>query len=481
MSQNHVYVFAKKAPTKFSFIAEIKSCPDSGARPPSTMFLKLLARGQIKASKKAGQTVQAQIPYIKQDLPLGIVFRALGFVADREILERICYDFEDEQMMEALRPSMEESNKISTAEQALDFIGKRGIATGVARLDRINYAKDILQKEMLPHVGVQESFETKKAYFVGYMVHRLLLAHLGRTDCDDRDHYGNKRLDLAGALMSGLFRQLFKKVSKEVSANLQKNLNSGKDPNLILSCMPATITGGLKYCLATGNWGTGKQVKPGQAAKTGVSQVLNRLSYASTLSHLRRLNTPIGRDGKLAKPRQLHNTHWGMVCPAETPEGQAVGLVKNLALMAMISVGSAAAPVLQFMDEWALENLEEISPRVIPKATKIFVNGCWVGIHRDPEQLLTTLRELRRKMDLSIEMSVVRDIHERELRVYTDPGRCMRPLLIVDAHEQKLKIKRSHIQEMHVAEKEGQQYDFNWSDIVSRVLRTRLLFCVGAR
>ena len=66
---------------------------------------------------------------------------------------------------------------------------------------------------------------------------------------------------------------------------------------------------------------------------------MNRLTYASTLSHLRRINSPIGRDGKLAKPRQLHNTLWGMICPAETPEGQAVGLVKNLAMMAYVSVG----------------------------------------------------------------------------------------------------------------------------------------------
>jgi DNA-directed RNA polymerase II subunit RPB2 len=93
-------------------------------------------------------------------------------------------------------------------------------------------------------------------------------------------------------------------------------------------------------------------------SRAGVSQVLNRYTYASTLSHLRRLNTPIGREGKLAKPRQLHNTHWGMVCPAETPEGQACGLVKNLALMTYISVGSASAPIIEFLEEWTTETLE---------------------------------------------------------------------------------------------------------------------------
>lgn len=86
--------------------------------------------------------------------------------------------------------------------------------------------------------------------------------------------------------------------------------------------------------------------------------MLNRLTYTATLSHLRRCNSPIGREGKLAKPRQLHNTQWGFVCPAETPEGQAVGLVKNLALMAYISVGSLPEPILEFLEEWSMETLE---------------------------------------------------------------------------------------------------------------------------
>lgn len=124
------------------------------------------------------------------------------------------------------------------------------------------------------------------------------------------------------------------------------------------------ITDGLRYSLATGNWGDQKKAHQSRA---GVSQVLSRLTFASTLSHLRRLNSPIGREGKLARPRQLHNTHWGMICPAETPEGHAVGLVKNLALMAYISVGSQPSPILEFLEEWTMENLEEITPSAISK------------------------------------------------------------------------------------------------------------------
>lgn len=149
---------------------------------------------------------------------------------------------------------------------------------------------------------------------------------------------------------------------KEVRLYAQKFIDKGKDFNLELAIKTKTITDGLKYSLATGNWGDQKKA---HQTRAGVSQVLNRLTFASTLSHLRRLNSPIGREGKLARPRQLHNTHWGMICPAETPEGHAVGLVKNLALMAYISVGSQPSPILEFLEEWTMENLEEITPSAI--------------------------------------------------------------------------------------------------------------------
>ncbi|XP_042372086.1 DNA-directed RNA polymerase II subunit RPB2-like, partial [Plectropomus leopardus] len=128
-------------------------------------------------------------------------------------------------------------------------------------------------------------------------------------------------------------------------------------------------------------------------------------------------------------------------------QGHAVGLVKNLALMAYISVGSQPSPILEFLEEWSMENLEEISPAAIADATKIFVNGCWVGIHKDPEQLMNTLRKLRRQMDIIVsEVSMIRDIREREIRIYTDAGRICRPLLIVE--KQKLLLKRRHIDQL---------------------------------
>ncbi|CAJ0955646.1 unnamed protein product, partial [Mesorhabditis belari] len=456
MAQNTVYVFSMKD-GKYAFKTECRSCLENSNRPNSTLWVNMMARsGGGSRKTPMGQRIVAILPYIKQEIPVMIVFRALGFVSDRDILEHIIYDFDDPEMMEMVKPSLDEAFVIQEQNVALNFIGTRGAKPGVTKEQRIKYAKEILQRELLPHIGISDFCETRKAYFIGYMVHRLLLAALGRRELDDRDHIGNKRLDLAGPLLAALFRALFKNLLKEMRLTAQKYINKNGDFSLDVCLKTSTITRGLSYSLATGNWGDQKKAHQTRAG------VLNRLTYTATLSHLRRANSPIGREGKLAKPRQLHNTQWGMVCPAETPEGQAVGLVKNLALMAYISVGSQPSPIMEFLEEWSMENLDEVAPSAIANSTKIFVNGAWVGIHRDPENLMSTLRRLRRQMDIIVsEVSMVRDIRDREIRIYTDAGRLCRPLLIVE--NLKLTLKKTHIDKLKDRDS-GSQY--SWSDLV---------------
>lgn len=430
---NIVQVFKKAQPSKYSYTAEIRSALEKGSRLISSLTLRLLAKGD-SARGGYGQTIHSTLPYIKDELPIAIVFRALGVVSDEDILNHICYDRKDSQMLEMLRPCIEEAFCIQDREVALDFIGKRGQrdSHAVSRKDRVRAAKDILQKEMLPHISQNEGCETRKAFFLGYMVHKLLQCALGRRDTDDRDHFGKKRLDLAGPLLAKLFRNIVRRLTQDMMGYLRRCINDQKQFVLTLGIRPTTLTNGLKYSLATGNWGDQKKA---MSSVAGVSQVLNRYTFASTLSHLRRTNTPIGRDGKLAKPRQLHNTHWGLVCPAETPEGQACGLVKNLSLMCYVSVGTPAEPIIEFMIARNMEVLEEYDPLRNPRATKIFVNGSWVGVHQDPKHLVTLCQGLRRKNVISYEASLVRDIRDREFKIFTDAGRVMRPLFVVEQEE----------------------------------------------
>lgn len=447
-ASNIVQVFKKKqSPTPW--VAEIRSALEKGSRLISSAQVKLFGKGESNRGGH-GATIRVTLPYIKSDIPLVIVFRALGVISDEDILNHVCYDRNDTQMLEMLKPCLEEAFPIQDQTVALDFIGKRGNQTGT-RERRTKYAKEVLQKEFLPHISQLEGSETRKAFFLGYMVHRLLQCALGRREEDDRDHFGKKRLDLAGPLMAVLFRQLFTKMTKDLYKHLQRCVETGREFNVMLAIKSNTITNGLKYSLATGTWG---EQKKAASSKVGVSQVLNRYTFASTLSHLRRTNTPIGRDGKIAKPRQLHNTHWGLVCPAETPEGQACGLVKNLSLMCYVTVGSPYDPIHEFLAMKGMELLEEYDPQSAPTATKIFVNGVWIGIHHNSNELFAAIKEVRGSNKLiPADVTVIRDIRDREIRILTDAGRVCRPLYVIEDDKKsvrcgKLRLTREDIEKL---------------------------------
>jgi len=343
---NRVYCFQKRQPSKLSWVAEIRSQIGNDNKPRSAMSAVMYRRGDehtVAGGAHGGGQVRVIMPYVMQDIPCVVVFRALGFQNDRQVLSHIVYDMADGDMVEAVRPSLEESRAITSTEAARNFIGKRAQNMQEAARDaRVVYVAELLQKDLLPHVGTDASASTRtrKCYFLGYVIHRLLLCAVGRAEEDDRDHFSNKRLDLAGPLIGTLFRLLFYNLTKGMRAFLQRQLDRGKEPIISSAIKHKNLTSGLRYALATGNWGLRDSAN---APKTGVSQVLNRLTYASSLSHLRRANTPLGREGKQAKPRMLHNTQWGYICPCETPEGGSIGLVKNLALMSYISVRPACS------------------------------------------------------------------------------------------------------------------------------------------
>jgi DNA-directed RNA polymerase II subunit RPB2 len=443
---NRVYCFHMKQPAKISWRAEIRSMMEHTSRPLSAMSV-LMYRKSDRGDVQGGDQIRVRLHGIRQDIPVVVVFRALGFANARRILSHIVYDPSDTEMVELLRPSLEEARPIQTVEAARNHIGARGEEPETSRSERIRYAVEVLQKNMLSHVGTENtnSCRTRKAYYLGYVVNRLMLCALGRAGESDRDHFANKRLDMAGHLIGGLFRQLFYRLTTDMRSYLQKCMDRGKDLNIPASIKHQMITRGLGYSLATGNWGMRDGNNP---PRTGVSQVLNRLTYASTLSNLRRLNTPLGKEGKAAGPRQLHNTQWGMMCPCETPEGSAVGLVKNMSLMSYVTVGSNPAPVLTLLDEVGMYHIEEIDPATIRMSTKVFVNGNWVGVVAEATEIVETLRDHRRKGELEFEISVVREIASQEVHVFTDSGRVCRPLYIVDPETQALMLTERHMTNM---------------------------------
>lgn len=459
MATNQVYVYPQRQPFKHSFIAEIRSGAEYSQKPPTTLVLALLSHSQrIEA---------VQIPYVKSPIPIVVLFRALGVITDREIVEMTVYDITDREMTGCLTASIDAAIVVRSTEVALDYIGKCLLTQQPTREGRIRAARDVLRKELLPHVAVDDGNERNKALYLGYMVNRLLAAKLGRRIIDDRDHYGNKRLDLAGPLLAVLFRQLFRQMTSDMRKAIQKKLQMGKVPNVVEAIKHSTITHGMKYALATGNWIGAKGGLGEGRVLNGVAQVLNRLTYASTLSHLRRVNTPVSKEAKLTKPRQMHNTHWNLICPVETPEGAACGLTKNLSFMAHISVQNNAPSVRDFARSNIIP-LDEVRPAEIAPFVKVFFNGEWLGTTDDADVLMANLIDYRRRTaHVNGEASFVFDRISAEIRIFTDPGRGMRPLYVVT--DGRLRINATHIEALRLRRDTGRD-GLTWSDLVTKQL-----------
>ncbi len=440
-AENRVYCFnIEKNDTKYLWKAEIKSVPDFKCISPKQISMLISSK-----NNGFGYPIVFEIPRVKQPIPLFVVFRALGVISDKEICEKILLDVNDEKnnkLLEALQASAIESNKFLTQEECIKYITGFAMYTPI-NMDKETGAKkkheftlDILNNDLFPHCHNME----QKIYFLGYMANKLLLAYFEIIKQDDRDSYLNKRVDGTGSLLNNLYRNYFNKLVKDMEKQVIREINTGswrsKDDyeniinltNIYKIIKSSTIENGIKRALSTGDFG----IKHSNSNKVGVAQVYNRLNYVSSLSHARRISTPTDKSGKLVPPRKLHNTTWGYLCPAETPEGQSVGIVKNLAYMTHMTIYSNSLPLYEYI----IPNIIKIddpnlTPEIIYDKVKVFINGAWVGITMNAIELYNMLKEQKYKGIINIYTSIVFDYKLKEIRVCNDSGRLTRPLLRV--------------------------------------------------
>ncbi len=391
--------------------------------------------------------IYVTFPQVPQRIPVVVLMRALGLQKDRDIVYAVS---NNEEVQREFFPVILEQSKIApTVEEALDYIGSR-VAIGQPRDVRIARAEQILDENFLPHIGRTKSARLAKAYFVGQMVSRLLELKLGLREPDDKDHLANKRLRHAGELIAQVFRAAFRQLVREMTYSLERHMTKGREINLISIVRPDIITDKLKHALATGNWVGGR---------TGVSQILDRTNYLSTLSHLRRVVSPLSRTQPHFEARELHPTQWGRLCPVESPEGQNCGLVKNLALLATLSNGYDEKEVYDLLVSRLNVVPLERALGVNVKGARVYLNGRLIGFVEDGDLLVSTLRNLRRQGRISHEINVA--IYKRgeiqEVYVNCDAGRIRRPLIIVENGEPRLKPQ--HVKML----REG---IWTWSDLI---------------
>ena len=449
IAENEPFVFNNQKKNKCKEI-EIRCSNDQCFSVVIANLVRLLYRDN---------SLEFENPSLKNPVPLFILMKALGVATDKKLFEYIAWDMEDEFgkfITEILKSSFERFKKvcrnhcINTDAEPVKFqeiiinylkFKNPNKELRLSHEDKLACVRKLLDEDVLPHLG--KNYD-KKAKFLGYMTRKLILVQNGHMPFDDRDAYENKRVDAPGRLLAIQFRQCFNKLVKDMVKSITREIKNNKSKrdvfeiitnnNIYKIIKPTIIDGGLKYALATGNWG----IKTGGKGniKAGTAQVLNRLSHQSFISHLRRVNSPsdkTGSNGKIIKPRKLHGSSWGYLCPAETPEGQPVGLVKNLALTAKITTNSNSHIVRAVIMTLGIKPIDtcdidaDIAANVL-----VFVNGDWLGITTKPEEFITALRRERRQANINIFTGIHWNVEQRTIKVYTDMGRITRPMYIVD-------------------------------------------------
>lgn len=444
-AENQIYCFnLSKNSSKWMLSAEMKCIPDWKAISPKQINILI-----SKKNNEFGNSLYVQIPRIKNPIPLFIIFRAFNIISDRDICKLIVLDLDNlekdkikKRMLYYLKASIVDANNCLTYNDAVNHIANNVIYVPLnqdrekAGTKKYSFALDVIANDIFPQCRTVK----EKVYLLGHMTNVLLKTNFRVIPETDRDSYVNKRIDLVGNLLNNLFRNYFNKLVKDMNKLIIKEINNGSwksnenyeniinTTNIYKIIKSTTIENGLKRALATGDFG----IKQVNSNKVGVAQVLNRLTYISSLSHLRRINTPIDKNGKLIAPRRLHNSSWGFLCPAETPEGGAIGIVKNLSFMAHITIPSNSKPLYDNLvnDIISINDIGNNYPNLDEKV-KVVINGVWVGITENPKQLYNDLKKKKSAGIINIYTSIIFDINLLIIRICNDSGRLCRPVFKV--------------------------------------------------
>ena len=486
-ADNMLYIRKYGEDDIYSYSAEIRSVSEDSSKPIRTTSVKLVA----PSSSYSNNQIVVAVPNVKKPVPLFILMRALGVISDKDIIRTCLLDIEkNESMVDLFIPSVHDANKFFTQQNSLQYIAeltKRGTISGVI---------EILSDYFLPHIGELNLLD--KAYFVGYMVYRLLKVYTKEEKPTDRDNFRFKRIELSGTLIYDLFREYYLIQKKDIGRKIDEEyyyhkgsykdddtlsrkekqslkkkiqtkeaLESNKYKDNFISLIESNIKMFFKDRIVEqgfkkafkGNWGSEAHTK-----RLGAVQDLNRLSWYTFISHLRKINLPLDSSAKVVGPRLLNSSQWGFICPIDTPDGGNIGLHKHLAISAYITSGSSGIPIIKWIrGNTPLRLILECGPEQIANSSKVFVNGSWIGVTDEPSELVNLLKLYRRNGILPVYTSLSFDIEHNEVYIYTDSGRLTRPIYYVSNN--KLSYERGQII------KELEKGNINWEQITSGFLK----------
>ena len=430
-ADNTLYIRKLKSDPKYSFSVEFKSVSEDASKPIRTLAVKIVA----PSSTSAGNQIVVFVPNVRKPVPLFILMRALGVESDKSIVEHCLLDMtKNEDLVDYFIPSVHDAFGFLNQRTAIEYMSlftKRKTVDGVL---------EILADQFLPNIGELNLLD--KSYFLGYMVKRLLNVFTGQDAPTDRDNYTFKRVDLSGKLIFDLFREYYLiqnnaialKIDKEFyfkkkkAVDYETNFKSLIEDNVAEYFKDRIVEAGFKKAFK-GNWGGQPHTK-----REGIIQDVNRLSWNSFMSQLRKINIPFDPSSKIVGPRLLHASQWGYLDPFDTPDGGNVGLHNHMSLSTLISKGYPGSDVIVWLTKFlSVQDLNSCTTAMLGVETKVFVNGKWIGIIVNPLEGINNIKILRRNGLIPLTTSVSFNYRRNELNIFTDAGRLMRPIYFINS------------------------------------------------
>jgi len=427
-ANNMLYVRKFKEDNIYSYSAEIRSVSEDASKPIRYTSVKIVAPDV----KYTNNQIVVDVPNVRKPIPLFILFRALGVVSDKSIIEHCLLDLkQNESFIDLFIPSIHDAQMIFSQKTALEFI-----ATFTKR-QTVSSVQDILMNYFLPHIGEDNFLD--KAYFIGFMVFKILKVFTNQEKPTDRDNFKFKRVETSGSLIYQLFREYYLIQNRAISLTIDKEYyyHTGKYSDNFTSLIQDNVKDIFKQRIVEdgfkkafkGNWGADANTK-----RVGVVQDLNRLSWFTFMSHLRKLSLPMESSSKAVAPHLLHGSQWGYIDPVDTPDGANVGLHKHLAISTAITIGFSSFPLIKWLRaNTPLKLLQECNTNFVAANTKVFVNGNWIGIIDDPIETVKLLKLFRRNGVIPVYTSITFSYEDNIIYLYTDEGRLTRPVFYVES------------------------------------------------
>lgn len=416
--------------------AEIYSSSEDRSNLPRKLGIYLVKEDKTLTNNQ----ISISLPNVRKSIPLFILMRALGIISDKEIISMCLLDLKaNKDLISFFVPSIHDAGGVFTQEVAIKYI--KTFIKGNSEFNTMN----ILCNYLLPHIGTTNYIE--KAYFIGYMVYKMLMVYTGVENETDRDTYKCKRVELSGTLLSALFQEYYSLQQKDIRQRIDKEyyFDPGlyQDSNIKKLFVPKffnnkIVEEGFKKAFK-GNWGGHDYTK-----RIGTVQELSRLSFNSMAASLVKTNTHLNDSAKVVGPHLLHGSQWGLLDPVDSPDGPNTGLHKHLSVSTVISNGYSKYKIIDLLKELNfLIPITERHPVELYQLIKIMVNGQWCGCTDQPMIVINTLRNYRRCGLIPPLTSISWNIREKNIYIYTDSGRVLRPVYYLEngkiKHKDKLK------------------------------------------